>query len=89
MLHSKGGHAWHRTIRGIWVASDDPYVIDEVRQIYHLYFPYVEPELIVWVSDGVQGALETTGVATHSSRQVTKVQVDAPHHLSLFFFFLL
>lgn len=81
MLHSKGGHAWHGTIKGIWVASDDPNVIDEVRQLYPLYFPYVEPELIFWVSDGVQGALETKGVATHSSRQVRRVQIDALHYM--------
>lgn len=70
MLQSEGGVSWIESIKALWIASDDPHVIDEARKAYPRYFPNVEPELIVWVSQGVEGALETVGFATHTTGKV-------------------
>lgn len=70
MLRSEAGINWVRSIKGIWIASDDPDAVDEVREVYPRFFPNVESELIVWASAGVEGALETRRVVTHSDRQV-------------------
>lgn len=74
MLLSEDGLNWVNSIKGLWIASDDPRAIDEVREVYPGYFPNVEPDLIVWVSEGVEGALETSGVETHSSKQVRNLE---------------
>ena len=57
-------------IRGIWVASDDMTMVDEVRTLAHTYFPNVSGEAIVCVAGGVPGGVETSGVFTHTNRQV-------------------
>ncbi|CAM9461762.1 unnamed protein product, partial [Laminaria digitata] len=56
-------------IRGIWVASDDLTMADEVRTLAHTYFPNVLSEAIVFVAGGVPGGVETSGVATHTNKQ--------------------
>lgn len=57
-------------IRGIWVASDDMTMVDEVRTLAHTYFPNVSGEAIVCVAGGVPGGVETSGVFTHTNQQV-------------------
>ena len=46
-------------IKAIWVASDDPDVVHEVRFLAPAYFPNVLREAIVYVSDGVTGGSNT------------------------------
>lgn len=70
MLQSEGGLSWVESIKALWIASDDPHAIDEVRKTYPHYFPNVEPGLIVWISGGVEGALETMGVVTRTTGKV-------------------
>lgn len=65
-------------IKGIWVASDDPNVAGEIRANASKYFPNVERDSIVWVSDGVEGGPETSGVATYSTSQVNLWQNKVP-----------
>lgn len=58
-------------IKGIWVASDDKNMVDEVRSLAHEYFPSVNSEDIVYVAAGVAGGAKIPTVATVSMRQVT------------------
>lgn len=60
-----------RDIRGIWVASDDPNVLDEVRVAAPAYFPRVGNDTVVWASGGVGNGLDRGSTATHTSNQVT------------------
>lgn len=57
-------------IKGIWVASDDATVVDEIRTQVHLHFPSVLREDIVYVAGGVPGAAQVSNVATASNKQV-------------------
>lgn len=57
-------------IKAIWVASDDPGIVDEVRTIAPAYFPNVSSEAIAYVSNGVTGGANTTGVETFTKKQV-------------------
>lgn len=62
-------------IEGIWLASDDSGVVDEVRTLCPKYFPNVrDPENIIWVS-------AYAGVATYSNRQVLLRSVCLVHTL--------
>ncbi|CAM9367715.1 unnamed protein product, partial [Laminaria digitata] len=56
-------------IKAIWVASDDPSIVDEVRTLAPTYFPHVRSEAIVYAANGVTGGPTTRGVDT-----VTKTQ---------------
>eukprot|EP00904_Undaria_pinnatifida_P001895 jgi/Undpi1/11706/HiC_scaffold_36.g14001.m1 len=56
-------------IKGIWVASDDKNMVDEVRSLAHEYFPSVNSEDIVYVAAGVAGGAKIPTVATVSMRQ--------------------
>ena len=38
-------------IRGIWVSSDDDSVLSDVKQAFAEFFPNVELERIVWISN--------------------------------------
>lgn len=61
-LRSTEGVTPVEEIEGIWVASDDSSVVDEVKEHWSKYFPNVNEDKIVWISgDG--------GVATHTNRQ--------------------
>ena len=57
-------------IKGIWVASDDETVVNEVRSLAHAYFPNVRNEDIVYVAGGVPGGVQIPNVTTVSMRQV-------------------
>ena len=57
-------------IKGIWVASDDENVVNEVRSLAHAYFPNVRNEDIVYVAGGVPGGIQIPNVTTVSMRQV-------------------
>ena len=57
-------------VKGIWVASDDYTMADEVSALAHTYFPNVDSNAIVWVAGGVPGGAETSGVFTHTNQQV-------------------
>lgn len=57
-------------IKGIWVASDDATVVDEVRTQAHWYFPSVLSEDIVYIAGGVPGAAQFSSVTTESKQQV-------------------
>ncbi|CAN0094322.1 unnamed protein product, partial [Laminaria digitata] len=56
-------------IKAIWVASDDPGIVDEVRPLAPAYFPNVTSEAIAYVANGVTGGVNTTGVDTVTVRQ--------------------
>ena len=57
-------------IKAIWVASDDPDVVHEVRFLAPAYFPNVLNEAIVYVSNGVTDGSNTRGVHTATTSQV-------------------
>ena len=57
-------------INAIWVASDDPGIVDEVRTLAPVYFPSVPSEAIVYVASGVAGGSSTRGVDTVTRSQV-------------------
>ena len=57
-------------IKAIWVASDDPDVVHEVRFLAPAYFPNVLREAIVYVSDGVTGGSNTKRIHTTTASQV-------------------
>ncbi|CAM9350478.1 unnamed protein product, partial [Laminaria digitata] len=56
-------------IKAIWVASDDPDVVDEVRTLAPAYFPNVPSEAIVYVAFGMAGGPATRGVDTTTRTQ--------------------
>ncbi|CAM9799642.1 unnamed protein product, partial [Laminaria digitata] len=56
-------------IKAIWVASDDPGVVDEVRTLAPSYFPNVSSEAIAYVANGVTGGANTTGVETLTKQE--------------------
>lgn len=58
-------------IRGIYVASDDSGVVEEVRKLAPNYFPSIAPDEIVFVSDGKANCtLGVHEVATRVYKQV-------------------
>lgn len=57
-------------IKAIWVASDDPGIVDEVRTLAPAYFPNVPSEAIVYVAFGMAGGPTTRGVDTKTRTQV-------------------
>lgn len=57
-------------IKGVWVASDDPSVVMELRGLVHRYFPNVDEENVVYISDGEKQGTGTTGVNTYTDDQV-------------------
>lgn len=60
-------------IKGIWVASDDPSAVEEVRAVAPMYLPNVDNSSIVCVSGGVEGGPDQDGVQTYSSHQVNSL----------------
>lgn len=59
-LEGDAGRTSVELIKGIWVASDDPDVLEEVRSVAHLYFPNISNGSIAMVSDKL---LREEGVA--------------------------
>ena len=59
-------------IKGIWVASDDENIVDEVRKTAGAYFPSVLSENIVYVAGGVPGGPQSHKIATHTDAQVQR-----------------
>ena len=57
-------------IEGIWVASDDAKMIDEVRTLAGNYFPSVRSEDIVYAANEVAGSLQPSNMVTHTNHQV-------------------
>lgn len=57
-------------IKGIWVASDDSDVVNEVRALAGAYFPGVRSEDIVYADNGVPGGVPTSNRPTRSISQV-------------------
>lgn len=57
-------------IKGIWVASDDPAVLDEVRAAAPTYFPKVKSDAVIMVSSGVPGGPDAKGMQTRTEKQV-------------------
>lgn len=57
-------------IKGIWVASDNTTVVNEVRSLAPAYFPNVRDEDIVYVDAGVPGGVPIPHVTTVSNNQV-------------------
>lgn len=62
-------------IKGILVASDNATMVEEVRNLAHLYFPGVRSEAIVSVGDGVPGGVENTGMTTQTRDQVRSMEI--------------
>ena len=58
-------------IKGIWVASDEAEMINEVHALAGTYFPGVLSEDIVFVDGGVPGGVKTSNMTTHSHQQVS------------------
>ncbi|CAM9447993.1 unnamed protein product, partial [Laminaria digitata] len=56
-------------ITAIWVASDDPNIVAEVRTLAPAYFPNVPSGAIVYVANGVKGGSNTKGVDTTTRMQ--------------------
>lgn len=65
----RGGEA-AKDIKGIWVASDSPNAVREVRALAPDFFPTVPQEAIVWISGGNNGGR----VSTHSKVEVRSMQ---------------
>ena len=61
-------------IKGIWVASDNETVVDEIRFLANAYFPNVRSEDIVYVAGGVPGGVQIPDVTTVSMAQVRHVR---------------
>ena len=57
-------------IKGILVASDNATIVDEVRDLAHLYFPGVRNETVVFIGEGVPGGVKNTGMTTQTRTQV-------------------
>lgn len=57
-------------IKGILVASDNATIVDEVRDLAHLYFPSVRSENVVFIADGVPDGIKNTGMTTQTRTQV-------------------
>lgn len=64
-------------IKGIWVASDNTTVVDEVRALAHMYFPSVTSKNIVYIAGGVPGMVQIPEVTTVSMRQVKHLSSSA------------
>lgn len=64
-------------IKGIWVASEDPDVLEEVRPVAHLNFPNISNGAIVMVSDKLTGV---KGVALWPT--TTNSQVGQAYHIA-------
>lgn len=58
------------SIKGIWVASNDPSALEEVRGMAGTYFPNVQNDTITMVSGGVPGGPGIHAVPTHTNKQV-------------------
>lgn len=57
-------------IKGIWVASDNTTVVNEVRSLSHAYFPNVRDKDIVYVGGGVPDGVQISNVTTETHFQV-------------------
>lgn len=78
-LEGDAGRISVNRIKGIWVASDDPAVLDEVRSIAPEYFPNTNNDTIVKVSDGQSGG---PGVAIMPTRTDSQVGSQNTYHLT-------
>lgn len=67
-------------IKAIWVASDDPDIVDEVHTLAPVYFPNVTSEAIVYVANGVTGGPNTRGVDTVTRSQVYTTALRLSDH---------
>lgn len=67
-------------IKAIWVASDDPSIVDEIRTLAPTYFPHVLSEAIVYAADGVTGGPTTRGVDTFTKTQVCSTPLGEGSH---------
>lgn len=69
-------HALPHDIRGIYVASDDNGVVDEVRNLLPEYFPNIAPDEVVFLSDGKANCtLGVHEIATRVYKQVSRSMV--------------
>lgn len=69
-------------IKGIWLASDDPAAVDEVRAAVPAYLPNVANSTVVWVSSGVPGGPRVREMTTRSDRQVWTALLSLCQHVS-------
>ena len=67
-------------IKDIWVAPDDPSIVDEVITLAPMYFPNVLSEAIVYVANGVTGGPTTRGVDTVTKTQVCSTALGRVSH---------
>ncbi|CAM9749320.1 unnamed protein product [Ascophyllum nodosum] len=56
-------------IKGIWVASDDPAALDEVRAVAPAIFPNVDNSTIFWAAGGVPDGPAVATVKTRTDKQ--------------------
>ncbi|CAM9400430.1 unnamed protein product, partial [Hapterophycus canaliculatus] len=56
-------------ITGIWIASDDSRVVDEIKVLAPSYLPRVDNSTIFWASGGVEGGPEVERTATRTDKQ--------------------
>ena len=59
-------------IKGIWVASDDPAALDEVRAVAPAIFPNVDNSTIFWAAGGVPDGPAVATVKTRTDKQVLR-----------------
>lgn len=76
LLDQEDGTSTIESIKGVWVASNDPTVVYEVRALVHYYFPNVEREHVVFAPHGMKTPPKATAeIPTHTGRQVCVLAV--------------
>ena len=77
-------------IKSIWIASDDPAALDEVRAVAPAIFPNVDNSTVFWAAGGVPDGPAVSAVNTHTDNQVSKNTINSLFgditHFGLFFF---
>ncbi|CAM9749390.1 unnamed protein product, partial [Ascophyllum nodosum] len=56
-------------IKSIWIASDDPAALDEVRAVAPAIFPNVDNSTVFWAAGGVPDGPAVSAVNTHTDNQ--------------------
>lgn len=73
-IYMEDGNNTHNVqdARGIWVASGDSAVVEEIKEIVPNFLPNVESSTIDWVSGGVQGEPKAGKTTTTTESAVSR-----------------
>lgn len=55
-------------MRGVWISTTDPAVVEEVRALLRQYFPAIEPSHVGGIS-AAAGAVDAAGEPNHVSAE--------------------